>query len=166
MEGIGSEEELNFTETDLNFSKQREIKNSNSVIPSWLNKSDKLGAIKNSFKETLKIDTPFKLFRSKLPGDAVAKSKMYPDTRYNKTNSDSNLPSLCVNGDFIEVTLNDDGVDGNETATSFDERSLHEVQFRDDTLLSYSSPLTFNGEKPNLSSDRVSVSLMFLQLGS
>jgi len=78
------------------------------------NKVDKLDAIKSSLKETLKMDSsPFKLFRSRTPTgthSTLTKSDSFPMTRHNKTNSEGNLPSLCVNGEFIEVMLDDDDV--------------------------------------------------------
>ena len=83
------------------------------------NKPDKLDIIKSSLKETFD-GSPFKLFRSKTPTSsltALNKSESFRLTRHNKTNSEGNLPSLRVNGEFIEVMLDDDEV---RDATSSD----------------------------------------------
>ena len=95
--------------------------------------------------KSLKIDTSsFKIFRSKTPTGTKSES-LQSITRHHKTKSDSNLPSLSVNSEFIEVTLDDDNV----SAASSDGKVQNGNLLKDNFNFDYSQddpPYSFVGE--------------------
>lgn len=94
-------------------------------------RSDRFETIRNSLKESLKVESsPFKMFRSKINVDTVRKNNSSNELSKSKPGSAENLPKFTISDDFIEVTL--DGSD-DVTSVNSDVRSQDSSFFREDT---------------------------------
>ena len=92
-------------------------------------RAERFENIKNSLRESLKVDTPFKLFRSKTNAGTVKKNNSSNELYENKRDNAESVPVFTISDDFIEVTLDEpDDV----TSTSSDLRSQDSVMFKGD----------------------------------